>query len=65
MDNDSLAIMHCTPLLAPGEEGLKDAIVIEAIYQAAASGRKEMIVGMACWLAADGWRDAGLRCYGG
>ncbi|MDQ5977155.1 MAG: hypothetical protein QG602_127, partial [Verrucomicrobiota bacterium] len=24
----------------PGEEGLKDTIVVEAIYRAAASGRK-------------------------
>jgi glucose-fructose oxidoreductase len=43
MDDDALAIMNGTPLLCPGEEGLKDTIVVEAIYRAAASGRKEKI----------------------
>jgi glucose-fructose oxidoreductase len=32
--------MHGTPLIAPGEEGLKDTLVVEAIYRSAASGRK-------------------------
>jgi glucose-fructose oxidoreductase len=40
MDDDALAIMHGTPLLAPGEEGLKDTIVVEAIYRSVASGGK-------------------------
>ncbi len=40
MDDDAAAILNGTPLLAPGEEGLKDTIVVEAIYRAAASGRK-------------------------
>ena len=43
MDDDALAIMNNTPLLAPGEEGLKDTIVVEAIYRAAASGKKEKV----------------------
>lgn len=43
MDDDALAIMHGTPLLAPGEEGLKDTIVVEAIYRSVASGRKEKV----------------------
>jgi glucose-fructose oxidoreductase len=43
MDDDSLAILHGTPLLAPGEEGLKDTIVVEAIYRAAASGKQERV----------------------
>jgi glucose-fructose oxidoreductase len=43
MDDDALAILHGTPLLAPGEEGLKDTRVVEAIYRAAASGRKEKV----------------------
>ncbi|MNC86700.1 hypothetical protein D3C83_23740 [compost metagenome] len=43
MDDDALAIMNNTPLLAPGEEGLKDTIVVEAIYRAAASGQKEKV----------------------
>lgn len=40
MDDDALAIINGTPLLAPGEEGLKDTRVVEAIYRAAASGQK-------------------------
>lgn len=43
MDDDALAIMNGTPLLAPGEEGLKDTIVVEAIYRSAASGQKVSI----------------------
>ena len=43
MDDDAAAILHGTPLLAPGEEGLKDTLVVEAIYRSAASGRKESI----------------------
>jgi glucose-fructose oxidoreductase len=43
MDDDATAIMNGTPLLAPGEEGLKDTIVVEAIYRAAASGKKERV----------------------
>ncbi len=43
MDDDALAIMNGTPLLCPGEEGLKDTIVVEAIYRAAASGKKEKV----------------------
>lgn len=43
MDDDALAIMNGTPLFCPGEEGLKDTIVVEAIYRAAASGKKEKV----------------------
>jgi glucose-fructose oxidoreductase len=43
MDDDALSIMSQTPLLVPGEEGLKDTIVVEAIYRSAASGNKESI----------------------
>jgi glucose-fructose oxidoreductase len=35
IDEDCLAIMNSTPLIAPGEEGLRDIKVVEAIYQAA------------------------------
>jgi glucose-fructose oxidoreductase len=34
MDDDALAIMNKKPLIAPGEEGMRDIRVIEAIYQA-------------------------------
>ena len=40
MDDDAAAIMEGTPLLAPGEEGLKDTIVVEAIYRSVAAGQK-------------------------
>jgi glucose-fructose oxidoreductase len=38
MDNDSLAIMNGTQLLVPGEEGLQDIRIVEAIYKAVKSG---------------------------
>ena len=40
MDDDASAIIDDIPLLAPGEEGLKDTIVVEAIYRSAAAGQK-------------------------
>jgi glucose-fructose oxidoreductase len=40
MDDDALAIMNKKPMLVPGEEGLHDIRVVEAIYQAAKSGRE-------------------------
>ncbi|NHF59191.1 Gfo/Idh/MocA family oxidoreductase [Flavobacteriaceae bacterium TP-CH-4] len=36
MDEDAAAIMNKTPLLVPGEEGLRDIRVVEAIYKSAA-----------------------------
>lgn len=44
MDDDALAIMNGTPLLVPGEEGLQDIKIVEAIYRAVKSGREEKIV---------------------
>lgn len=38
MDDDAQAIMNNTPVLVPGIEGLKDIRIVEAVYQAAASG---------------------------
>lgn len=43
MDDDAAAIIEDMPLLAPGEEGLKDTIVVEAIYRSAASGQRVKI----------------------
>ena len=43
MDDDARAIMEGTELLAPGEEGLKDTIVVEAIYRSVAAGKKVAI----------------------
>jgi glucose-fructose oxidoreductase len=38
MDDDAMAIMNKTPYIAPGEEGLRDIRVVEAIYKSVASG---------------------------
>lgn len=43
MNDDASAIINGTPLLAPGEEGLKDTRVVEAIYRSVASGSKVAI----------------------
>jgi len=40
MDDDALSIMNKTPMLVPGEEGLKDIRVVEAIYRSVAENRK-------------------------
>lgn len=36
MDDDALAILNNKPLLAPGEEGLRDIRVVEAVYRSVA-----------------------------
>lgn len=43
MDEDALAIRNNTPLLVPGEEGLQDIRIVEAIYKAVKSGREVKI----------------------
>lgn len=43
MDDDALAIKNNTPVMVPGEEGLKDTIVVEAIYRSVASKSKVKI----------------------
>ena len=40
MDDDALAIMNKTDVLVPGEEGLRDIRVVEAVYKSVASGAK-------------------------
>ena len=40
MDDDALAILQNKPMLVPGEEGLRDIKVVEAIYEAARTGRE-------------------------
>jgi glucose-fructose oxidoreductase len=37
MDDDALAILQEKPLLVPGEEGLRDIRIVEAIYRSAAT----------------------------
>lgn len=39
MDDDAMSIMQGKPMLVPGEEGLRDIKVVEAIYKSAATGR--------------------------
>jgi glucose-fructose oxidoreductase len=43
MDDDAMAIMQQKPMIAPGEEGLKDIKVVEAIYKSAASNQRVLI----------------------
>ena len=42
MDDDALAILNKKPMIVPGEEGLKDIIVLEKIYESAAAGGKRL-----------------------
>ncbi|MCW3108022.1 MAG: glucose-fructose oxidoreductase [Segetibacter sp.] len=39
MDDDSMSIIQEKPMLAPGEEGLRDIRIVEAIYKSAATGK--------------------------
>lgn len=43
MDMDSLAIMAGKPMPVPGEEGLRDIRIVEAILESAASGKRVVI----------------------
>lgn len=40
MDDDALAIMQGKPMMVPGEEGLRDIRIVEAIYKSAAKGER-------------------------
>lgn len=42
MDDDALAIINDTPVMVPGEEGLKDVIILEKIYESAAKNGKRL-----------------------
>ncbi|MCW3081040.1 MAG: Glucose-fructose oxidoreductase [Segetibacter sp.] len=39
MDDDATSIMQQKPMLVPGEEGMRDIRIVEAIYKSAATGR--------------------------
>jgi glucose-fructose oxidoreductase len=39
MDDDAISIMQNKAMLVPGEEGLRDIRIVEAIYKSAASGK--------------------------
>ncbi len=43
MDDDSISIMQKKPMLVPGEEGLRDIRIVEAIYKSAGTGRRVVI----------------------
>ncbi|MGA9326585.1 MAG: Gfo/Idh/MocA family oxidoreductase [Salegentibacter sp.] len=38
MDDDALAILNDRPVMVPGEEGLRDILILEKIYESAAKG---------------------------
>lgn len=40
MDNDALAILNNSPVLVPGEEGMRDITILEAIFKAAKEGKR-------------------------
>lgn len=44
MDDDALSIMQNKPMQVPGEEGLRDIRIVEAIYKAAATGQRVSLV---------------------
>ncbi|MDN4501746.1 Gfo/Idh/MocA family oxidoreductase [Alteromonadaceae bacterium BrNp21-10] len=42
MDNDALAVLGKGPILVPGEEGMKDIRIVEAIFKSAANNRQRI-----------------------
>ena len=43
MDDDALSIINQQPMLVPGEEGLRDIRIVEAIYQSAAQHKRILL----------------------
>jgi glucose-fructose oxidoreductase len=43
MDDDAIAIMQGKPMMVPGEEGLRDIRIVEAIYKSAQTGQQVTI----------------------
>lgn len=43
MDNDALAILNKSPVIVPGEEGMKDIVILEAIFKAAKEGKRVVL----------------------
>ena len=43
MDNDALAILNKSPVLVPGEEGMKDIVILESIFKAAKTGKRVVL----------------------
>ena len=44
MDDDALSIIQGKPMQVPGEEGLRDVRIFQAIYQSAATGKRVTII---------------------
>lgn len=44
MDDDANAIMKAMPMLVPGEEGLRDIRIVEAIYKSANTGKAVKLI---------------------
>ena len=42
--DNALAILDNRPVLVPGEEGLKDIKIVEAVYKSAAEGKKISLI---------------------
>jgi glucose-fructose oxidoreductase len=47
MDDDALAILHGTPFIAPGEEGLRDLRVVDAAFASARADGKRVEIAQA------------------
>lgn len=43
MDDDALAILQGRPVLVPGEEGLRDIRIVEAVFRSASTGQRVVI----------------------
>jgi glucose-fructose oxidoreductase len=43
MDDDALAIKNNQAVMVPGEEGLKDIRIVEAIYKSAKTGKPVLL----------------------
>jgi glucose-fructose oxidoreductase len=44
LDDDTDALMKGLSLIAPGEEGLRDIRVVEAVYKSVANGGKRIVI---------------------
>ena len=42
MDDDALAIINDKPVLVPGEEGMRDIVILEKIYESASKDGKRL-----------------------
>ena len=45
MDDDARAILNDKPVLVPGEDGLRDIVILEKIYDSAAKNGERLVLG--------------------